>query len=217
MDDNYSSGLSDGRSGMPTGDGGIGYQFGYIEGKRARERNDGPAGAGIGVPDSFLRALLDLSVGGSKRGSGWPGDLSGNRHISQIRPACTACTRRCRLVLWLHTRASRRAIQAVPNLPRRCPVGGRPVSMGEHAGRHGTRRAVGRHSRGLPSHLRVSVLADEAGRPSDGIQWIAGRAQSPMRAGYARDVRRAFSSFTSTVYSGSTSWMMGARAFCATN
>ena len=49
MDDNYSSGLSDGRSGMPTGEGGIDYQFGYIEGKRARERNDGPAGAGIGV------------------------------------------------------------------------------------------------------------------------------------------------------------------------
>lgn len=36
-------------------------------------------------------------------------------------------------------------------------------------------------------------------------------------AGYAREVRRAFSSFTSTVYSGSTSWTMGAREFCATN
>jgi hypothetical protein len=39
MDDNYSSGLSDGRSGMPAGEGGIEYQYGYIEGKRARERN----------------------------------------------------------------------------------------------------------------------------------------------------------------------------------
>ena len=36
-------------------------------------------------------------------------------------------------------------------------------------------------------------------------------------AGYAREVRRAFSSFTSTVYSGSTSWTMGAREFCETN
>jgi hypothetical protein len=35
--------------------------------------------------------------------------------------------------------------------------------------------------------------------------------------GYAREVRRAFSSFTSTVYSGSTSWTMGVREFCATN
>ena len=45
----------------------------------------------------------------------------------------------------------------------------------------------------------------------------AGGARKRKPAGYAREVRRAFSSFTSTVYSGSTSWTMGAREFCATN
>jgi len=50
MDDNYNAGQDAGRSGMPNpGGGGIQYDLGYIEGKRARERNDGPAGAGIGV------------------------------------------------------------------------------------------------------------------------------------------------------------------------
>src|SRR5262245_35057809 len=49
MDDNYNSGFSDGQLGTPSSEGGINYQLGYMAGKQARERNDGPAGAGIGI------------------------------------------------------------------------------------------------------------------------------------------------------------------------
>jgi hypothetical protein len=72
MSNTYGSGLGAGQTGQsPSTDGGIHYDLGYIEGKRARESRDGPAGAGIGVLAlSFMLCWLYPMVGAAWPSSG---------------------------------------------------------------------------------------------------------------------------------------------------
>jgi hypothetical protein len=66
--DSYNSGYSDGLTGTPSSEGGINYQLGAMAGKQARGRNDGPAGAGIGILAlsfalCWIYPMVGMSVG----------------------------------------------------------------------------------------------------------------------------------------------------------
>jgi len=67
------------------------------------------------------------------------------------------------------------------------------------------------------------MLANPFSADESGLQFTPNWAVSKVLRRRARAIAghhfgsRRFSIFTSTVYSGSTIWMMGARAFCDTN